>query len=187
MNKVYLRATIATVLVAVVISSLYLYWDSKRKKTPAMSRINLLETWEKEGIPDFFAKTITGEEFQLASLKGKVVILNFWASWCGPCVEEFPSMIELIEAMDGKVQLVAVSEDSEVEEMNSFLKSFPKVKNPNIHLIFDEGKEIARLYNLDRLPESYITHPDLKMARKVIGSIEWNTDEARAYMQELLQ
>lgn len=137
-------------------------------------------------VPDFQAQTILGKSLQLASFKGKPVILNFWASWCGPCVEEMPSLIKLVKAFPKDIELVAISGDSNIQDIESFLKSFPEMKTvPNIHVIFDEDKSLSQKYGIYRLPESFVLGKDLKVAKKISGTIDWNTQDALEYMKKL--
>jgi cytochrome c biogenesis protein CcmG/thiol:disulfide interchange protein DsbE len=137
-------------------------------------------------VPDFHAETILGKPIQLANYKGKAVILNFWASWCGPCVEEMPSLIKLVKAFPKDVELVAISGDSNMEDIESFLKSFPEMKTlPNVHVIFDQKKELMEKYQIQRLPESFVLGKDQKVAKKISGTIDWHTPDALEYMKKL--
>jgi thiol-disulfide isomerase/thioredoxin len=141
-----------------------------------------------EGLPDFSSKTITDQEIKLSQYKGKIVVLNFWASWCGPCVEEMPSLIKLMQTFPNDVELVAVSGDSNLADIESFIKSFPELKtSPNIHVIFDQDKKLAQLYQIYRLPESFILSKEQKLVKKISGTIDWHTQDALDYMKLLIQ
>jgi hypothetical protein len=96
-------------------------------------------------------------------------------------------MIKLVEEMKGDVVLLAISEDSDKSEIEVFLNAFPKSKNPNIHVLWDEDHKVGQVYNADRLPESFVAGKDLKLARKIVGSIDWATPEAIEYMQGLVR
>ena len=185
--KIYLKALLATALVAVGFFFLFGYWGKITLSEEGDRRLKLIESMEKQGLPDFSAVSTRGQKIQLSQFQGKPVIVNFWASWCGPCVEEFPSMVKLIEEMKGEVQLIAISQDSSEEEMQSFLKAFPKGENPNIHVIWDHDRSLGTMYSADRLPESFVADREHKLARKIIGSIDWATPEAIEYMRSLLK
>ncbi len=148
-------------------------------------KVSMIETMEKEGLPSFQGTTLNGQKIELTSFKGKIVIVSFWASWCGPCLEEFPSLIELVEKMNGEIQLLAISQDSSKEEIEAFLKSFPGSKNPNIHLIWDEDRSIGKIYQVDRLPESFVGDRSHKLVRKIVGTINWATPDALEFMKAL--
>lgn len=137
-------------------------------------------------VPDFQSKTILNKALQLNSFKGKPVILNFWATWCGPCIEEMPSLIKLVKAFPNEIELIAISGDSNLADIESFLKSFPEMKTlPNIHVIFDEDKMLMQKYGIFRLPESFVLGKDQKIAKKISGTIDWNTPDALEYMKKL--
>jgi hypothetical protein len=87
--------------------------------------------------------------------------------------------------MKGKVEVIAVSEDSTKEDIETFLKSFSKTQNPYFHIVWDKDRSIGQAYQADRLPESYIADKNLKLAKKVVGSIPWDTKEALQFMKDL--
>lgn len=134
-------------------------------------------------LPALQMKTITGEAVDTAKLKGHVVIINFWASWCGPCIEEVPSLINLSKAIGSDLEILAVSGDSTVEDINVFLKSFPDFRRPGISIIYDEGMALAKAFDVQRLPESFIFDANGKVVRKVTGSIDWSTQDALSYIK----
>ncbi len=145
-----------------------------------------VESMEKNGLFDFEAEAVNGTKIKLSEFKGRPVIVNFWASWCAPCIEEFPSMIRLIEEMKGEVVLIAVSQDSSKEEMLAFLKAFPKGNNPNIFVVWDSDRSIGSRYAADRLPESFVANKNHILVRKIIGSIDWATKDAIDFMKALV-
>ncbi len=182
--KLYLKASVVTILVGLVLAGLFWMWS--RATLPAgVERVTRMDEMEATGLPDFELKDMDGKSVKLSDFKGHVVILSFWASWCAPCLEEFPSMIELVEKMDGKVHLVAVSQDSAREDIDAFLKSFPKSKHPQIHILWDEKHSIGQQYDAERLPESFVADKNLKLVRKIVGSINWSTPDALSFMKEL--
>lgn len=142
--------------------------------------------FEKEGIPPIEAVDLNGKAFDLAKVSTPVVIVNFWASWCGPCVEEFPSMLKLVEAMGGKVTIVAVSMDDDEKDLRAFVKLF-KVPRANFEVLWDRDKKVMGTYAVGKLPESYIVGHDRKLIRKVLGIENWATPSAIAYFKSLAE
>ncbi len=137
-------------------------------------------------MPDFNAKTINGQSITLSQFKGRLVIVNFWASWCGPCVEEMPSLIKLMKSLSKEIELVAISGDSDIEDINSFIKSFPELNTlPNIHLIFDQDKALSQQYKVFRLPESFVVGKDQRLQKKISGTINWYSEDALEYLKKL--
>lgn len=183
--KLYLKALIITLVVAVGLAGLFWMWRQNTIGGEPV-RITQIDEMETQGLPNFEVKNLEGKPVQLSDFKGQVVIVSFWASWCGPCLEEFPSMIELVEKMNGQVKLLAISQDSSKEEIEAFLKSFPKSKNPNIHILWDEDHKVGQQFNADRLPESFVAGKDHRLVRKIVGSINWATPQAITFMQELV-
>jgi thiol-disulfide isomerase/thioredoxin len=181
--KLYMKALLATMLVGAVFGGLFYKWRSNTFKSVGEEKVKAIDDWEKNGIPNFVGKKLDGMTLELKNFSDKIVIVSFWASWCSPCLEEFPSMIKLVEEMKGKVQLIAVSEDSEKEEIEAFLKSFPKINNPDIHVVWDQDRSIGKLYGADRLPESYLTGTNLKLVRKVTGAVDWSSKPAIEFIK----
>ena len=77
-------------------------------------------------VPQFTLKNRKGEDFSLESVKGKGVLLNFWASWCAPCREEFPALLSAVKWAKGHLVLVAISNDSSQEDIALFLSELKK-------------------------------------------------------------
>ena len=182
--KLYLKASIITLVVGLILAGLFWQW-SRATLPQGVETVSRLDEMETKGLPDFELADLSGKSKKLSDFKGQVVILSFWASWCAPCLDEFPSMIELVEKMGGKVQLVAVSQDSSREDVEAFLKSFPKSNHPNIHILWDEKHLVGQQYNVERLPESFVSNKEMKLVRKIGGSINWATEDAINFMQDL--
>jgi thiol-disulfide isomerase/thioredoxin len=130
-----------------------------------------------------FQFTIDGKPQTLADLRGKVVVLNFWATWCPPCVEETPSLIQLqkhIAARGGTI--LGVSLDDDASAYAGFLKTyhvdFPTYRDPT--------KKSALDYGTTMYPETYIIDRNGRIDRKIIGPQDWTGPEMMAYMDSVL-
>lgn len=183
--KIYVQAALVTLAAGAVLVFGFFKWHEAAFPKVAENRLKTIEQMEKEGLPDFSFTTIQGETGKLSDFKDKVVILNFWASWCAPCVEEFPSMITLTEAMKGDVVLIAVSGDSSQAEAEQFLRQLKNWNQPSIKVVWDHDRSVTKLYDVDRLPESYITKKNLLLVRKIVGSINWHTPESVEYLKSI--
>ena len=135
-----------------------------------------------------FPLELSGKPAHLADLKGKVVVLNFWATWCPPCVEETPALNHLqkyIESRKGVILGVAADEDPAAYER--FLRDqsvvFPTYRDPSTK---DNHSPIAESYGTSMIPETYIIDRNGKIARKIIGFQEWDSPQMRAYFDSLL-
>ena len=146
-----------------------------------------LNKMDKSGVPNFSIKTIKGEDVSLDQYNDKVVIVNFWASWCEPCVKEFPSLIRLLERFNEDVTLLAISADYTKEDLMGFAKAFEVIDIPNFVVAWDKDQEIAKKYGTNVLPESYIVGKDLKLIRKVAGVEEWDSPDAIAFFEEIIE
>jgi cytochrome c biogenesis protein CcmG, thiol:disulfide interchange protein DsbE len=132
---------------------------------------------------DNFSAEIAGKTEQLSDFKGKVVVLNFWASWCPPCVNETPSIIHLqqyIASRNGVVLGASIDEDSEA--YSRFLKDY----GINFPTFRDPTKKISLHYGTSIIPETYIIDRHGKIARKIIGEQQWDSPEMLAYFDVLL-
>ena len=131
-----------------------------------------------------FSFELNGKRMQLSDLRGKVVVLNFWASWCPPCVEETPSLngLQALISPQGGIVL-GVSEDENEAAYRKFLQeqnvSFPTWRDPEQTVNLQYGTTI--------FPETYIIDRDGKIARKVIGPQNWDRGENYAFLESLLQ
>jgi len=135
-----------------------------------------------------FGLELAGNPSHLSNLRGKVVVLNFWASWCPPCVEEAPSLNRLhkyIESRNGLVLGVAADEDAYA--FSKFVIdqgiTFPTYRDPGTK---EHSSPIALSYGSPMIPETYVIDRHGKIARKIIGPQIWDSPEMRAYFDALL-
>src|SRR5579872_7263608 len=124
-----------------------------------------------------------GKPLQLSDLRGKVVVLNYWATWCPPCVEETPSLIELNKRLASRNAVVlGVSVDGDEAAYRKFIQDH----GINFLTSRDPSKKSAQDYGTVMYPETYIIDRKGKIARKVIGPQDWNSAEMTAYFDALL-
>lgn len=141
---------------------------------------------EKSPAPDISVVSIAnGSTLKLSDLKGKVVLLNFWATWCPPCREEIPSMMKLNTFMAGKpFQMVAVSID---EGGKSAIESFFKETGFLLPTYLDESGTSSKSYGVTGVPESFIIDKHGVLVKKIIGGFAWDSPEAVAFIEGLMK
>jgi thiol-disulfide isomerase/thioredoxin len=133
-----------------------------------------------------FMFTVNGKPMHLSDFRGRVVVLNFWASWCAPCVEEAPSL-NLLQQRISPFGATVLGIDPDVEpesqaDYQKFLTQF-QISYPTY---LDPSQKIAASYGTIAYPETYIIGPDGKVVRKIIGPQDWSSPEMVAYLDSLM-
>jgi len=130
--------------------------------------------------PDFTVQD-SDRTVALRDFRGKVVILNFWATWCPPCIQEMPSLTTLQARLGDRVNVLAVSVDDDAEAYNRFLREH----NIGLLTVRDPERKSNRLYGTDKFPETYIIDRQGVLRRKFIGPVEWTSPEIMDYLSKL--
>jgi peroxiredoxin len=131
--------------------------------------------------PDFTVQD-ADHSVSLSQFRGKVVVLNFWATWCPPCIEETPSLVKMQTHLKDKgVVVLAVSIDADNAEYHRFLKSY----NVNLVTVRDEARKASSLYGTFGWPESYVIDRNGVLRRKFIGAVDWTSPEIVEYLSKL--
>ncbi len=124
-------------------------------------------TTDAKPAPDFTVILFSGKEVSLNDFKGKPLIINFWASWCGPCREEAPVLVKVAKEYKNKVQFLGiVFQDTEVDA-KKFIEEF-KVKYPNG---MDPGGQAAQDYQITGVPETFFIDADGMLRAKWLGAL----------------
>jgi cytochrome c biogenesis protein CcmG/thiol:disulfide interchange protein DsbE len=117
---------------------------------------------------------------RLSNYRGKIVILNFWASWCAPCLEEFPSLIDLQKQMP-QIVVIGVDFDDDVSAYRQYLID----NHIDLLTIHDESQKSNLAFGTTRPPETYIIDSQGKIRRKFIGPQDWTNPEIMNYLKNL--
>lgn len=130
--------------------------------------------------PDF---TITDSQHtvKLSQLRGKPVLLNFWASWCQPCVEETPSLVNLQKELGNKVTILAISEDSDDAAYKQFIRDY----HVDLLTVRDTQQKTNEVYGTFKFPETYVIDRNGKIVRKFIGATDWTSPDIVQYLSQL--
>ena len=131
--------------------------------------------------PDFTVQD-SDHKITLSQFRGQVVVLNFWATWCPPCIEETPSLVRMTARMKDKgVVVLAVSIDADDAAYHKFLKDY----SVNMVTVRDESRKASDLYGTFGWPETFIIDRSGVIRRKFIGAVEWNSPEITDYLSKL--
>ena len=138
--------------------------------------------------PDFRAVPLAAgsEPKGIDDYEGEVVLLNIWATWCGPCRKEMPSMQRLEEQLGPKgLRIVAVSVD--VAGMEDAIKTFSEEYGLSFEILHDAPGVIQRDYQTTGVPETFIIGRDGRIRRRVIGADDWSSASNVAFLSRLLE
>lgn len=163
---------------------------SRRQKAPAITeddflkKLNIEKFDKKVAAPGFALKDLHGNTISLQGLRGKVVFLNFWATWCPSCRLEMPTMKELHEEFgNGGLVVLAVNYRENSEEIGAFYQQH----HLTFTTIMDEAGEVFDLYKAWSLPTTYLINKKGEIVGRVIGYRDWHSKQARTFLRQLLE
>lgn len=163
-----------------------LMWATGASGSPeAMKALGILEPRERTPAPNVTLPTLDGRPFSLADLRGKVVLVNFWATWCVPCQWEMPLMEKLYQAYKARgFVVVAISLD---QEGVAVVKPFVQEKKLTYPVLLDTSRQGAKQFGLVGVPATFLVGPDGLVKGITYGPKEWDGAEARAVIESLLR
>lgn len=139
-----------------------------------------------EPLPDLTFTALDGTSLSLADLRGKAVVINFWASWCAPCITEMPQLLDLARAHPDDLVLILMSVDFEQEAIEKFFERYKLTPPVNAVLVWDEGKKISKdVFGTIRYPETILADRHGVMRKKVAGAIDWTAPDIRSDIKAL--
>ena len=143
-----------------------------------------LKPWKGGAAPALELEDLQGKTHRLADYRGKVVLLNFWATWCEPCRDEMPSMERLKEAMAGKpFEVIAVNLAEPKSRIEKFLEKTPL----SFTLLLDRDTRTAKAWQAKILPASFLVGKDGRIRYQMLGELDWTGAHAREKVNELLK
>jgi peroxiredoxin len=143
--------------------------------------------------PDYSARTLDGQLVSLQSLRGKVVVLNVWATWCRPCRAEMPALERLHRQLQPNgLEVVAVSVDAPLGQLGSAgqaggdVRAFVQELGLSFMILHDRERTIEQLFLVPGLPTTFIIGKDGRITQKVVGARAWDEPSYLTYFRELL-
>lgn len=154
--------------------------------TTSLLQASELAPYSGEVLPDFSLTDLQGEKHSLSSYRGKVVMVNFWATYCGPCIKEMPSMQRLKQKMaDKPFAILAVDMAEEKHDVQAFLTQhqikidFPVLLNP-------EGNVVEE-WMITAVPTTFVIDPKGTIRYALFGGIEWDKEDVVATINSLIE
>ena len=133
---------------------------------------------------DFELESLQGGRVSLRSYQGRVVFLNFWATWCPPCRAEMPSMQALYESLGNRdFEIVAV----DLQEEKADVERFVQENGLTFPVLLDTAGQVGGVYSVRNIPTTYLLDRQGNLVARWIGGRDWNDAESRALLDELLR
>ena len=148
------------------------------------SPIALAQSEKTVPAPDFTLKSLSGEEVSLSQHKGKYVLVNFWATWCGPCKMEMPSLETLYQRFKSKnFSLLAISNDMFGAKI---VEPFIKAHSLSFPILLDQQLQASNKFGVASLPTTFMIDPEGNIIGKLRGAEDWASPDNLLYFENLL-
>jgi peroxiredoxin len=133
--------------------------------------------------PDFTLKDMNGKPVTLSALKGKVVLLNFWATWCPPCKAEMPALNSLYKSLRHRgFEVIAVSTDSSLSHIKDYLSGV----RLDFTIVQDDQHSVSKQYRVFSMPTTFLIDKNGMIVEKFYGEYDWNEPDIRKQVEKLL-
>jgi thiol-disulfide isomerase/thioredoxin len=180
-----MRLKLIIVALTILCGVAYALWDYHMPtpsivKTTEMSQIVQMNST----VPNAHFTDLNGQSHTMHAFKGKIILINMWATWCPPCIEEFPSLLELADLKKDELIFIAFSSDRDVALIERFfnrLGNYHKalLENDNVIIVHDKDARISyNDFQTVKYPETFIIDKNLKIRNKISGGLEWTSEAA---------
>jgi len=180
-----MRTNIILLILTILLGAGLTFWlDGSLNSKPKDVPISPVEKITEEKVPAFEFTDIKGKTHHINDFKGKVTLINFWATWCAPCVVEFPKLVQLAKDHPDIV-IIALSSDIKDEKITTFMKKISVVPD-NFIIARDVKRKITTdLFQTFKLPETLIISPSGMISKKIVGDTEWGGQEIQNLLSSL--
>jgi thiol-disulfide isomerase/thioredoxin len=137
-------------------------------------------------LPELLVRTKDGGKRSLAGASGKLLVIHFWATWCPPCVEELPGLLDFSREIKNRkdVELLAVSVDDDFRTVETWLR---KRKAEDLPVALDPDRAAAKKFGTEKFPETWFVSPKGDVLEHVAGPLEWNRKDVRERIAAMLR
>ncbi len=185
-----MRINIIILIVTVLLGAGLTFWLDgslhNGKPEPAPSPVIAEEKPESEKVPDFAFVDLSGKSHHIKDFKGQVVLIHFWATWCAPCVVEFPKLVKL-SADHPDIVIIALSSDVHDDKIKNFLKKIA-VPPSNFLIARDQKRKITTdIFQTFKLPETLIVSTGGTIFKKIVGDADWTGQDIENLLSSLKQ
>lgn len=179
-----MRTNIIILTLTILLGAGVTFWFDGSSSDRPTSPIVAEEKTAEDKVPEFSFTDLSGKSHDMKDFDGQVTLINFWATWCAPCVVEFPKLITLAETHPD-ITIIALSSDISDEKIKTFLTKIP---NPpkNFIIARDPKRKITTdIFQTFKLPETLIISASGKISKKIVGDTEWNGKEIENLLSSL--
>ncbi|MGH1403690.1 MAG: TlpA family protein disulfide reductase [Alphaproteobacteria bacterium] len=177
---------IILVIIALVLSGLFAFWDMNAQPTKQVKTAQSDKAQDFTKAPDVTLTDLNGKEYVLSDFQGKTVLLNFWATWCSPCVKEMPQLITLANREKDTTVFIAISVDRDTQTITDFFNRLEIDIAPDHILIAHDPKMVTPpLFETRMFPESFIIDKNGGIKHKVVGVTDWLGDDISRILSEI--
>jgi thiol-disulfide isomerase/thioredoxin len=142
-----------------------------------------LKPWTEGPTPQLSLRDLAGQPVNLADYKGKVVLVNFWATWCAPCIEEMPSMQRLREKLGlAGFEVLAVNYQEGQARINDFLQKRPL----KLTILRDHDGSVRTGWGVRVFPTSFVIDTEQRIRYTVVGDVDWTSPKVESQIRDLL-
>jgi len=167
-----------------IIFPLFFLLSGVVQATAPLADLLIVPEVSRQSAPDFVSENLRGGNTGLADYKGKIVLLNFWATWCMPCRAEMPSMETLWQKY--KEQGLVVAAVSVDEGSRGRIETFSKLLDLSFPILLDPESEVSDLYKVSNMPTSFLIDRNGKIISRIVGTEEWTSPEAIQFVEDIL-
>jgi peroxiredoxin len=161
----------------------FIFWNRAHGDVHYMTALGILQFDEKLKAPNFIIQDLNGRTVSLEDYRGKIVFLNFWATWCPPCLLEMPSMEKLhIQFKNEDFVILAIDLQEDPEQVRSFKERFQL----NFPILLDSDASVAAAYGIMSIPTTYLVDRDGYLVGGALGPRDWASNDAVALIRQLM-